>query len=90
MRNLYMHLMDGQPAYFDKKDQLIYFMPVHNHRLKQSDVLCGSLEELRRQQAESEQTLADRGRTITRTRDMDYLRIPVESPELLTKAGGET
>lgn len=74
IKNYYLHLMDGKPAYYDKQDRCIYFM---NKYHKLTNVLCTSLEQLRRQQKQSEKTRAAL-HIDSSSWDMDYQRIPME------------
>lgn len=75
IKNYYLHLMDGKPAYYDKQDRCIYFM--NKYHKMDGGVLCTSLKQLRHQQQVSEKTRAAL-HIDSSTWDMDYQRLPVE------------
>lgn len=71
-----MHLMDNKPAYFDKRDKVIYFFGSHsNHRLKHTDIFVTSLNAIRKQQIQSD-VERKKQHIDPSSWNMSYLRIP--------------
>lgn len=48
-KTLYMHLVSGKPAYYQRNNQIYYAQ----HGIKRSDMFCSSLQQIRKEQEKS-------------------------------------
>ena len=70
-KSLYMHTINGRPAYYNDGEQIVYLLKYH--RVKFEDMFVDSLAVIRRQQTLSNQWRAERGYEVEQ--DYDYVRI---------------